>query len=485
MLRQYCQQHNKNEIHHYQDDYSAKNFNRPAFQDMLAAIRNRTIKPNELICVRPDRFSRNLAESINMIKTLKSFGVDVIFLEQNFNLSTPENLIPYILSMVLPQVENERRGLNTKQGMRQALRQGRFPWKAPKGYNNDKINKTIEKNNDAKFIYRAFNEVALNIKPIDVIRKQLNKEGFKCCKQQFINLLRNPFYAGKVVIKEWSEEPEQIVNGLHKAIVDKELYEKVQDILRGRRRKSAKAKKYNSLFPLRGHLICKKCGSNLTASSSSGRNKKYHYYHCQNGCNERINATLANTKFNEYLEELQINNEIASLYSEVIKDVFEKEEGSKEGRIRDFKHRINSLENKLTNLDDKFLSDSIPADDYKRMSKNLKTDIKNLTEEVKLLKGTETNLEKHFSFRISILNHLLFYFENAALEIKHKLIGSIFPEKLIFDDEKYRTIRTNSLISLICSNSNTYGSIKKRQAIISDSLSNLAPLLDSNQGPID
>ena len=202
-LRQHCEQFNKNIIEHYQDDYSAKNFNRPEFTRFLNDVLTKRIKPKQIICVRVDRFSRNVEESLQMINTLKALKVEVFFLENNFDLSTPENYLPYLIQMALPQIENERRGLNTKQGMRQALRLGKWMWKAPKGYENDKLNKLIKIGEDSHFITNAFTEIATGLYSIDSIRIRLSKEGFKCSKQQFLNILKNPFYCGLIKIEAW------------------------------------------------------------------------------------------------------------------------------------------------------------------------------------------------------------------------------------------------------------------------------------------
>lgn len=151
-LRAHCEKNGKKIIAHYQDNYSGKNFNRPEFQKMLAALRDKNLKASQFLCVRMDRFSRDLIITLDMIQTLKTLKVDVSFLENDFDLSIPENKIPYVLNMVLPQVENERRGLNTKNGLRQAKREGKWVARAPKGNSNDKINKAIVVNEDAIYI---------------------------------------------------------------------------------------------------------------------------------------------------------------------------------------------------------------------------------------------------------------------------------------------------------------------------------------------
>ena len=59
------------------------------------------------------------------------------------------------------------------------------------------------------------------------------------------------------------EEPEQIVKGLHKPIIDKDTFYKVQHQLKLRLRNKQKPNKYNEKLYLRGHLKCKKCGAIL------------------------------------------------------------------------------------------------------------------------------------------------------------------------------------------------------------------------------
>jgi site-specific DNA recombinase len=474
-IRKYCNDQGLDIIAHYQDDYSAKDFNRPQFQKMLSDLKDKRIKPSHLICLRMDRFSRNLEETLIMTKVLKELKVEVYFIEGNVDLSTPESSILYMLSALLPQVENERRGLNTKQGMRQALRQGKWMWQAPKGYSNDKLNKTIHPNDEAKYIKQGFLEVSFGIKSPDMVRKELNSIGFKCSKQSFSKLLKDVFYTGKILVKAWKDEPEQIVKGIHEAIIDDDLFERVQNILNGRKRKQPKKSKLKALFPLRGHLICKRCGNNLTASSSKGSTKKYDYYHCQHGCKERISAKLANTEYEKLLASLVVNKEISELYTEALKDVYEQNEGLKEKKIQDCLKSISNSETKLKSIDDKLINNTLDIDNYTRIANSLNNDIKQSHEEIAMLSETETNLDKQLKYGISFITHLDYYYINAPLELKGKITSSIFPEKLIFDENKYRTKNKNSLLSLICSDSISWRKDYKEKAIISDGLSSLAP----------
>ncbi|MHA7864868.1 recombinase family protein [Flagellimonas marinaquae] len=475
-LRQHCKQNGKSVVAHYQDNCSGKNFNRPQFQQMLTDIKSGVIKIKELWIVRYDRFARNIKASLTMIDQLKSLGVEFRTVEQSYDTSVPEGLVMHVMNMVMPQIENERRGLNTKQGMRQALREGKWVWKAPKGYINNVQAKTIEIGGDAQFIKKAFLEVSKNNKPIDNIRKELNQEGFKCSKQQFYNLLRNVFYTGRIKIEEWREEPEEIVIGNHPAIVTIELFQKVQDILNGktkRQNKQALSKK----FPLRGYLICNCCGNNLTASTSSGRSKKYSYYHCQNGCKERYSVSEVEDTFIEYLNELEISAEIEELYTLIIRDVFTKKGKTKEANIKNLNQELNHILLSIENLDIKFIDNRIAVSDYNRMITTLKNKESLVKQKLNLVESESSELEVYLESNLSLLSNIGHHYEHGSFETKQSIVGSIFPEKLIFNGKNYRTTRLNSFVTWITNNHKGFKSITKKKAAKNGGLSNWAPPL--------
>jgi hypothetical protein len=55
------------------------------------------------------------------------------------------------------------------------------------------------------------------------------------------------------------------------------------------------------------------------------------------------------------------------------------------------------------------------------------------------------------------------------------VVGSIFPEKLIFGGGEYRTAQVNPFVSLLCNTGEGFGQKAKGQEVISNDLSSLAP----------
>lgn len=466
-LREYCQHNDLIVEAHFQDDHSAKDFNRPSFQKMIVALRIKELQADLFVCVRMDRFSRNISESLNMIKRLEEFGLEFRLLENNYDLKVPENLIPHVLTMALAQVENERRSLNTKSGMRQAMREGRWMGGAPKGYRyvQSGTKSNIIPNADAIFIENAFEEFSKGIYLVEELRRHLNKEGFKCSKSQFPNILRNLAYMGKILIPAWRDEPEEIVEGLHSPIVSEDLFYMVQSILKNRKKQIRVRNKKDEKLPLRGFLKCGKCGRNLTGSASTGRSgARHYYYHCQRnqGCGERFKAKDANDIFIQYLASFQVPSEVLSLYFYIIRDLFEKGILQKTEKTKQISRQIERLQEMIINVEDKFISDAIDKPTYNKARQRYHDEISDLQSLKQSLELHDSQYSEYVNYGFSLIQNLSEYFIQSEIRVKQKIIGSIFPHKLIFNGKNYRTTQINKGIALLASNINEFGKIVKR-----------------------
>ena len=67
-------------------------------------------------------------------------------------------------------------------------------------------------------------------------------------------------------------------------------------------------------------LICPVCNRKLGGSFSTGRSKKYPYYHCHDRCKIRTNAILLNNSYQKKLQELVLSNNIIELFRDVLED---------------------------------------------------------------------------------------------------------------------------------------------------------------------
>ena len=77
----------------------------------------------------------------------------------------------------------------------------------------------------------------------------------------------------------------------------------------------------------------------------------------------------------------------------------------------------------------------------------------------------------YVKYGFSLLENLAEYYLKADIAVKRKLIGSIFPEKLVYEDNNYRTTQINEVLSLLTNNINDLGVVEKEKAVQNNGLS--------------
>ena len=195
-LRKYCEMNSIQMLEVVKEDYSAKTFIRPAFNSLLMRLKNRKIKADYLIFTKWDRFSRNAPDAYAMISTLNKIGIEPQAIEQPLDLCIPENKIMLAFYLSAPEVENDRRALNTLVGMRRARKEGRWISSAPKGYDNkmdDNGKKIIVPNQYAPILRWAFETLATGQFGVEEVRQKCAEKGFEFKKSQFYEWFKNHY----------------------------------------------------------------------------------------------------------------------------------------------------------------------------------------------------------------------------------------------------------------------------------------------------
>ena len=105
----------------------------------------------------------------------------------------------------MAEIERLRIVSRTRDGMHQAMKQGHYVNKAPAGYRTEKSG--VDKkpilvfNEDAETVRAIFKRFAEGIHSIEEVRREFMEKGFRKTKQNFIDMLANPTYTGKIRIK--------------------------------------------------------------------------------------------------------------------------------------------------------------------------------------------------------------------------------------------------------------------------------------------
>lgn len=477
-LRKYC---NINNIVIHKvifEDHSAKTFNRPQWSKLLAEVKRSKGKRNLILFTKWDRFSRNTGDAYGMIAILRKYGVEPQAVEQPLDMSVPENKMMLAFYLAAPEVENDRRALNTFHGMRRAKKEGRWMSTAPLGYKNciaENGRKHIEpREPQASLMKWAFEEIAKDNYGADQIRKMALKKGLKCPRMHFWRLVRNPVYCGKIIVPQYKDEDATMVNGLHEPLISEALFYEVQDVLLGRSRK--KALKVVSLdhLPLRGLIHCPNCHRMLTGSKSKGKCKHYYYYHCVNECGIRFNAIQANDIFSAQLKEITLRSSTIELLKLVITKVHK---SRTQNDFNDKKLVLDGIEKqngKLSKAREFLLSGDIEPMDYKLIKAECEEQIRRL--EAKMTAVTaqplvKMGVEKLTEKVINVLSKLDQLYLKADIAEKRRIICCLYPNKLQFDGKSYRTLQSNAVVDAILLINNELAENKKGKEDVFQSLS--------------
>ncbi len=485
-IRMYCQHQNIEIVGFYKEDHSAKTFNRPAFIQLLAFLKKRKAA-DLLLFLKWDRFSRNAGDAYGMINQLSRLGVEPQAIEQPLDLSVPENKIMLAFYLAAPEVENDRRSLNTIAGMRRALKEGRYCTTAPRGYRNtrDENNKPIiVPGNHAKIVQWIFESVGNRLhSPRDVWRLAA-KKGFKINRNNIYYLLRNPIYMGRIIVPAYKDEDVKLVRGIHEPLVSEKLFYDVQYVLNGKKRTMPTVCKAKEELPLRNFLKCPECGRNLSGSASSGNGGKYFYYHCFSPCKVRFKAEIVNEKFLDALDTITANDQVVRLYEKILglAPSTAEEKGSGKGAVEAL---IEKHQHRIANAQQLMLDGEISAADYRAIKSRYEPEIQNLQQTQVQNAEANKSVTKHWRGAMKLLKYLRYYYEKAALPVKQMLIGSIISEKMVFEKNNYRTIPWVNVIPLICRPGAGFGEKEKGLTSKFRSQPYRCPRKGSNLGPAD
>ncbi|MGQ3087692.1 recombinase family protein [Flavobacterium sp.] len=464
------------------EDFSAKTFKRPEWERLLGEVKKCKTRPDYVLFTKWDRFSRNAGDAYQMINILNGLGIEPQAVEQPLDLSIPENKMMLAIYLAAPEVENDRRALNTFYGMRRAKKEGRVLGIAPYGYINrsreDGKKYIATKEPEASHIKWAFNEIAKGTLAADQVRQAMNKRGKKISRSAFHVAMRNPVYCGKVFIDKYKDEEAYFVQGQHEPLISETLFYKVQNILDGNKRHERPYTKIESdaNFPLRGFLICPDCGKNLTGSASKGsKGGYYYYYHCIPSCGFRKSATQANKMFEEDLKKFEFPVVLQSLLSDIVSTNYKNITSVFDSKRKAIALEIERLNAKLSKARELLFTDKLDADDYKEIKEECRKNIELLENEltVSLDRNRNSSIKQNLDKALHTLCNIASTYKEGDVETKRYVVGSIYPEKLLFDGSTYRTPRINVLAEHISLINKGLGDKKNRTNESSSHLSGL------------
>ena len=230
-------------IEEYSEAQTVKEPGRTIFNSMLNKIENGKI--DGIIAWNPDRLARNSLDGGKIIYLIDK----VIIKDLKFPVYRFDNTAQgkFMLNIIFGQSKyySDNLSENIKRGLRYKLRNGIWPNWAPLGYHNDNKNHCVVIDNEKfHFVKKIFELYATGHYTLSKIRDIAHNAGLRGRKDKYLRpghiqrILKNSFYYG---IFKFNGETYQ---GTHEPIISKNLFDKVQNVMKIRSRKIKSKKRY-------------------------------------------------------------------------------------------------------------------------------------------------------------------------------------------------------------------------------------------------
>lgn len=342
-------------IHEYIDRaMTGRNDNRDEFQQMLSDCAKKQF--SVIIVWKVDRFGRNREEITFNKYHCKKHGVRVEYVAENMG-DGPESVILESVLEGMAEYYSLQLSQNIRRGNRENAKKCKFTGgRVPLGYKLDKDHQFVVDPNTAPLVRRIYAMYAGG-QTITEIIAQLNAEGLRTgqgnsyTKNSLRTILKNEKYIG---IYDFKNGEIRIENGVP-AIVDKEIYFKVQKLLSINQRAPA-AKWSRADYLLTNKLFCGSCGAQMVGESGTGKGgTKYNYYLCIN--HKRGNTCARKAIRQDWLEpfvlartkELLMDDEAIQIITDKIWGYYLRQDQQRD-KVAVLKAQVAEVEKAINNL---------------------------------------------------------------------------------------------------------------------------------------
>lgn len=275
--------------------------NRIEFLRMMKDAENHKI---DLIITKSiSRFARNTTDCIEAVRLLRRVGVGVFFEKENINtLSAESELVLTILSSIAEE-ELTSMSQNIRWSNQKRFKQGKLQLVTERfmGYDRDVKGGLIINEEQAAIVRKVF-DYYISGMGITKVARALEQEGIKNVSGNVSwspgsirGMLKNEKYVGDAILqktvtsnsitfkrkKNEGEAPKYYIKDNHPAIIEREKFDRVQEIIKERSRSKGNtpdmAWKFTNRFPFSQKIVCGNCGKSYrhTINNTTSPSRQY------------------------------------------------------------------------------------------------------------------------------------------------------------------------------------------------------------------
>jgi cassette chromosome recombinase B len=432
-LRKYCEQKGLEVIKEFVIVESSTRGEREKFYEMINFIKKQKETIN-LVCDKVDRLQRSFKEMpiIDELrrsgKLILHFFVEGQILDANSNSS---QIMAYQMYIMMAESYTNSISDNVKRSFERMRQEGKITGTAPIGYlnKNDGRGKTdiILDPDRAFLVKRIFEEYATSLYSMQEIRKKTIEWNLKnktksdtyLSVSQIEKILKNPFYYG--VARYKGKEYKHI----YPRLIDKELFEKCDDVRNGRHRNRSNTTKTEFIF--KGMIKCKNCGCTVTPELKKG---KYVYLrpNSKEGCTcKQINETVALEEVEKVLNSMVFPKNTLEQLKSTLKNAIEAKSDYSQNYMDKLANDIKSLEKKSDRILNLYIDESITKDEYNKKKEELFVLKDNIQAQITKLNEANDDFEITVEYLLDIASRSYSLFKSSGIDVKRKILKLVFP----------------------------------------------------------
>ena len=378
------------------------------------------------------RFSRNILDTIAYTRQLKTQGVEVVFMNDGISTWDADAELRLSIMGSIAQEESRKTSSRVKWGQTRQMERGVVFGHSLLGY-EVKAGQLRIKPEEAKLVRIIFHKYGIEKKGTTRIARELGEAGYRTPgggenwrSSYLVKVLKNEKYVGDLIQKKTitpdylshdrkanlGQEALIVLENHHEPIIDRELWNAVQEELNRRNRHNRQKNGHSEQYAFSGRIKCGACGASFVARRRYNSNGSFSlHWACLTatkegrehtdawgkplGCN--IGRIIADETAWEMLRQalrslgMDCRRIIDDLAESIAVSVREAENGTAEK----LEQEICRLEKKKEDVLDAFLSDRISLEEMKTLNERSERQLNGLKDHLCSQNQTKLFSEKN------------------------------------------------------------------------------------------
>ncbi len=379
-------------------------------------------------------------------------GVRLISATENID-ETPGGKLVHGIMASIAEFYSGNLSIEAKKGLRQKVKIGGTPGKAPLGYKNlrDKrkgkdIGLVVVDDVMGPIVTQAFNLYASGEYTLSSLTDELNNLGLRMAEtkslperpvsiQHVHRILHNRYYIGVITYSGVEYE------GEHQRLIDDETFEVVQALLAARDLNKDKRRKRP--HPLKGNLFCARCGRRMGISAPTNRyGNTYPYFYClgrqkdTSSCDQPyVPVQELEEAAADYFRRVRIPEARLRLLRDEITKAFDGKHADAESEIAAQRSRIVKLKQRAKRNKDAYFADALSLDEFKAEQDQTNSEITAAEKIITKWTVTAESIKTSLDEALSIMVDPYRLFTEAPDAMRLLLTQAVFEKLWVMDTE--------------------------------------------------